>query len=126
MPTNHSQVTLGEQIRQARVKSELALRELARRLDVSPSYVNDIEHNRRVPSEDVLIKIASELDLDIDRLLAAAGRVGGDAEEYMKSNPTAGILFRKVSDAGLDEDGLKRLLQQAQKMINKRDAGPDE
>ncbi len=126
MPTNHSQVTLGEQIRQARVKSELALRELARRLDVSPSYVNDIEHNRRVPSEDVLIKIASELDLDIDRLLAAAGRVGGDAEEYMKSNPTAGILFRKVSDAGLDEDDLKRLLQQAQKMINKRDAGPDE
>lgn len=126
MSTNHSQVTLGEQIRRARIKAELSLRELARRLDLSPSYINDIEHDRRVPSEEVLIKIATELDLDIDRILAAAGRVGEDAEEYMKSNPTAGILFRKVSDAGLDEKGLKRLLLQAEKMIGERDATTDE
>lgn len=126
MSANHSKSTLGEQIRSARIREDISLRELARRLGRSPSYINDIEHDRRIPSEEVLRKIASELDLDIDRLLAIAGRVGGEAEEYMKSNPTAGILFRKVSGAGLDEDDLKRLLHQAEKMIGKRDTSPEE
>lgn len=126
MPTTNPQVTLGEQIRHARIAKGLPLRELARRLEKSPSYINDIEHDRRIPSEEVLVKIAAKLDLDIDRILAAAGRVGGEAEEYMKSNPTAGILFRKVSDAGLDEKGLKRLLDQAEKMIGERNSIPDE
>jgi transcriptional regulator with XRE-family HTH domain len=126
MPTKPSKETLGEQIRRARIGKELPLRELARRLEKSPSYLNDIEHDRRIPSEEVLVKIAAELDLDVDQILAAAGRVGGEAEEYMKSNPTAGILFRKVSDAGLDEKGLKRLLLQAEKMIGERDTGLEE
>ena len=126
MTTKSSKETLGEQIRRARIGKGLPLRELARRLQKSPSYINDIEHDRRIPSEGVLVQIAAELDLDVDQILAAAGRVGGEAEEYMKSNPTAGILFRKVSDAGLDENGLKRLLLHAEKMIDERDTGSEE
>jgi transcriptional regulator with XRE-family HTH domain len=125
MADSKSNRTLGTQIRDARVRSELSLRELARRLELAPSYINDIEHDRRVPSEPVLRKICVELDLDEDRLLAAAGRVGEDAEEYMKSNPTAGVLFRRVSGAGLDEHGLKRLLTQAEKLIRERDKGSE-
>ncbi len=125
MPNIHAGETLGKQIRDARVAADLSLREFARRLGRAPSYMNDIEHDRRVPSETVVLQISSELGLDADRLLAAAGRVGEGAEQFMKSNPTAGVLFRKVSDAGLDEGDLKRLLQQAQKMINKRDKGSD-
>jgi len=113
--------TLGQQIRNARVDAELALRELARRLEVAPSYMNDIENDRRVPSESVLRRIASELDLDADLVLAAAGRVGEGAREYIRANPTAGVLFRKVSDAGLDEQGLKKLLEQAEELITRRD-----
>ena len=83
--------------------------------------MNDIENDRRVPSESVLIRIAAELGLDVDRLLAAAGRVGEGARDYIKANPTAGVLFRRVSGAGLDEQGLKKLLEQAEKMITRRD-----
>jgi transcriptional regulator with XRE-family HTH domain len=87
--------------------------------------MNDIENDRRVPSETVLRRIASELDLDADLLLAAAGRVGEGAREYIKTNPTAGVLFRRMSDAGLDEQDVKKLLQQAEKMISKRDQDTD-
>lgn len=45
--------------------------------------------------------------------------------EYIKANPTAGVLFRRVSDAGLDEQGLKKLLEEAEKMITKRDEDAD-
>jgi transcriptional regulator with XRE-family HTH domain len=113
--------TLGQQIRDARVAAGLSLRALARQLEVAPSYMNDIENDRRVPSESVLIRIAAELCLDADLLLAAAGRVGEGAREYIKANPTAGVLFRRVSGAGLDEQGLKKLLEQAEKMITRRD-----
>ncbi len=115
------QPSLGAQIRDARVGAGLSLRELARRVERAPSYLNDIEHDRRVPSEPVLRQICAVLGLDEDRLLAAAGRVGEGAEEYIKSNPTAGVLFRKVSGAGLGEQELRRLLTQAEKMIRARD-----
>jgi len=103
------------------VRADLSLRELARRIDRAPSYINDIEHDRRVPSEPVLRQICGELGLDEDRLLAAAGRVGEGAEEYMKANPTAGVLFRRVSNAGLGEHDLNRLLTQAEKLIRERE-----
>ena len=124
MTESRSNATLGTQIRDARVAAEISLRELARRLDRAPSYINDIEHDRRVPSEPVLRQICAELRLDEDRLLAAAGRVGEAAEEYLKANPTAGMLFRRVSSAGLGEHDLNRLLKQADRLIREREKNP--
>lgn len=106
--------------------AELSLRELARRIERAPSYLNDIEHDRRVPSEGVLRQLATELRLDADLLLAAAGRVGEGAERYMRSNPTAGVLFRRVSDAGLGEQDLRHLLEQAEEIIAKWHQDTDE
>ncbi len=42
-------VTLGEQVRRAR--GVTGLRELARQIGITPSYLHDIEHDRRRPSE---------------------------------------------------------------------------
>jgi len=121
-----SGTSLGQQVRDARVAADLSLRALARQLEVAPSYMNDIENDRRVPSEAVLRRIASELGLDADLLLAAAGRVGEGAREYIREQPAAGVLFRRLSDARLDEQGLKKLLEEAEKMITSRDEDADE
>src|SRR5260370_36881278 len=87
--------------------------------------MKEIEKGRRVPSEAVLRRIAGELDLDADLLLAAAGRVGEGAREYIRANPTAGVLFRRMSDASLAEQDVKKLLRQAEQMISKRDKDAD-
>ncbi len=108
--------SLGQQIRNARIDSERSLRAVARELDLSPSYMNDIEHDRRVPSETVLLQMAELFGLDPDQLLGAAGRVGAHAEAYLKDNPTAGVLFRRVSGAGLGEKQLRELLDRVDKM----------
>jgi transcriptional regulator with XRE-family HTH domain len=126
MTGRNSGTSLGQQVRAARVAAGLSLRALARQLEVAPSYVNDIENDRRVPSEAVLRRIASELDLDADLLLAAAGRVGEGAREYIREQPAAGMLFRRLSDARLDAQGLKKLLEEAEKMITSRDEDADE
>lgn len=131
MTTPSSDSSLGAQIRQARLDASLSLRALADQIKRAPSYLNDIEHNRRVPSEAVIKDICAALDLDEDRLLAAAGRVGEGAEEFMKSQPIAGVLLRTVSGAGttsgagLNERDLKKLLKAAEKMIQDQDRDMD-
>ena len=80
-------MTLGDIINSARVDKRMGLRALARELDIAPSYLSDIENNRRVPSEVVLRDMARVLDLDFDRLMQQAGRLGEDAERYLRQKP---------------------------------------
>lgn len=117
---NNDARTLGEVLRDARVSADLTLRDLAKKLDITPSYISDIENDRRVPSEDVLQRLASELNLKFDELMARAGRVGDQAERYMKQNPAAGVLFRRISERRLPEEDLKKLLSQVEKMGAKK------
>jgi len=117
---NISGGTLGEVLRGARVKLDLGLRELAKQLGITPSYLSDIEYDRRVPSEDVLSQLAKALDLELDHLMALAGRVGDTAERYLKRHPAAGVLFRRISDRQLPEHDLKKLLQEVDKLGGKK------
>lgn len=103
--------TLGDFIKDKRVGLDMRLRELARRLDVTPSYVSDIENDRRVPSEDVLRRIAVELELDPDDLVARSGRIGTDAERYLRQTPAATTLFRRISEEKLTDEELHGLLK---------------
>lgn len=115
--------TLGEFLRDARVAADLSLRDLAKQLDVSPSYLSDIENDRRVPAEDVVRALAEHLTLDADTLLAMAGRFGEETERYMKKHPAAGILFRKISSKNLSNDALQKLLETADELGRNRGKG---
>src|ERR1700694_588401 len=98
----NASASLGDRIRGARV-GKMSLRELARQVEVTPSYVSDIENDRRVPSEEVLRAISKVLELPFDDLMAAAGRFGEGAERYLRRVPAAGMLFRRISDAELED-----------------------
>src|SRR5262249_41275715 len=116
--------TLGDVIREARVRAKRGLRELARELDITPSYLSDIENDRRVPAEDVLRRIAVLLKLDFDELMALAGRFGERAERYLKRHPEAGKLFRKISEKNLEESDLRKLSDKADELGEKKEGAP--
>src|SRR5437899_1628715 len=97
---NRDHETLGEHIRKARANN-MSLRELARRLSRTPSYISDIENDRRTPSEEVLRQLANELGEQFEVLMALAGRVGTEAERYLKRSPAATTLFRKIYEKSL-------------------------
>lgn len=94
---NMANKTLGDEIRAARLRKDLGLRELARAIDLTASYLSDIENDRRVPSEEVLKTLAQSLDLDFDRLMGLAGRFGDEAERLLRRTPASGVLFRRLS-----------------------------
>ena len=114
--------TLGDHVRDARISQGRSLRDVASKLELAPSYLSDIENDRRIPSEEVLRGLSKELKLEFDELMALAGRFGNRAERYLKRNPTAGRLFRRISEANLGEEDLKRLLREADEMRKRKEA----
>jgi transcriptional regulator with XRE-family HTH domain len=97
MANTNQDKPLGETIRNKRVELDLSLRDLAKRLQLTPSYLSDIENDRRVPAEEVIRNIAQVLELDFDLLMARAGRFGDEAIRYMKRNPSVGVLFGRLA-----------------------------
>ena len=112
--------TLGALIRDARVRKGLSLRELARRLDKAPSYISDIEYDRRVPSEAVLRDISDVLELDFEQLLAKAGRFGEEAERYRGKTPLPVPCSDTWSGAALRDDELNSLSEKVDELEQRR------
>jgi len=112
--------TLGDVIHDARAKLKLSLRDVTKQLDITPSYLSDIENNRRVPSEEVLGKLAGLLRLDPDDLMARAGRFGEDAVRYMKRTPAAGVLFRRLAEGKASGETVEEILKYAGLKIDRK------
>lgn len=86
MATNRSK-RLGTRVRALRQKEGLTQVEFARRLGISASYLNLIEHNQRSLTAPLLLKIVAELEVDLqdfdegrdDHLVTALAEVYADA-----------------------------------------------
>ena len=111
--------SLGELIRETRVARGFKLRPFAKLLRISPTHLSDVEHERRVPSEEVLGDIARELDLDFDVLMNLAGRLGEKTERYAQSRPEAATLFRKLSKKNVGRSVLKGLDAELERLTGK-------
>jgi transcriptional regulator with XRE-family HTH domain len=108
--------TFGDRVRTARARKHLTLRDAAERIGRSASFLSDIEHDRRFPSEDVLNDLAQLLELDPDDLMASSGRLPTEVAEYLKTTPDAARLFRTLSSRAVDSAGVKQLIDQAQQL----------
>ena len=98
--------TFGEHVRHLRSEKGIGQRELARALDVSPSYLNDIEKDKRVAPRPELVKaMADILEADAERIFDLAGRsrnaIPPDVGELVLGNPDIVGLLRAIADYGL-------------------------
>ncbi len=69
--TSDFQDGVGQRLRSERERHGLSLRELARRLEISPSALSQIETGRSRPSVGTLYAIVSELEMSLDELFGA-------------------------------------------------------
>ena len=77
-----------------------SLRQVADRIGVEPSYLSKVERAEVAPpSEETIQRLAKELDLDPDALLALAGKVSTDLKEVIRRRPELfGRLIRELRD----------------------------
>ncbi len=83
---------VGRRLRAHREASKLSLRELARRLGISPSAISQIETGKSLPSVSTLYAIVSELGMSLDELFAnddaqATATSAGRAEPHGAAGP---------------------------------------
>jgi len=67
--TTEYAMSLGSRIREKRIAAGLSLREFAKRTDISPSYLSDIELGGNEPTASKIQRIAKELRIPVDKLL---------------------------------------------------------
>lgn len=109
----------GAFIRRERQARELGLREMAKIIGVSPTYLSKIERDEfPPPAEDKVRKIAEVIGCDADELLARAGRVSSDLSEIIKRRPVELAALLRTTK-GLTAEEMARLARQAQKAKDK-------
>ncbi len=80
---------LGPRLRRVREDRGLSARELARRINCSPSLISQIERGLSAPSVGILYAIATELRASLDFLFGVARRGGCDAGDRARRRAPA-------------------------------------
>jgi transcriptional regulator with XRE-family HTH domain len=105
----------GAFVRRERETREIGLREMAKMIGVSPTYLSKVERDEfSPPAEDKVRAIAKILDCDADDLLARAGRVSSDISDIIKRHPVELAALLRTTK-GLTAERIARLARQAQK-----------
>ena len=107
--------TFGCFLRTARQSIDLGQRELARKLDISAAYLNDIEKSKRpAPTNDILFALCDLLQLeDADLFFELAGRskkkLPPDLEALLLSHQELLSFNRKIKNLNIAPDQIAKM-----------------
>lgn len=109
-------ITFGSYIRSLRIESGIGQRELAKKIDISPSYLNDLEKNKRnAPKVELINKLSILLKADLELLYNLAGdsnqSVPPDLSEYIENNPKIISLIRSLKNSNFSDDEINMLIK---------------
>ena len=87
---------LGEALRLIRVYHDLKAKEVAEKLNISTSYLSEIERGHKTPTLDIINKYSDEFGLSASSILFFAENVGNDnasrAARKLVAGKAIGIL----------------------------------
>jgi PTS system nitrogen regulatory IIA component len=100
-------IHIGPTIRTMRLAAGHSLRELARRIGVSPAYLSGVETERLpTPTHERLRDVATALGVPPRRLTALSERLSPDLIAFLEETPEAVRFLRVVRRTGADFDAL--------------------
>jgi transcriptional regulator with XRE-family HTH domain len=109
----------GAFVRREREAKEIGLREMAKMIGVSPTYLSKVERDEfPPPAEDRVKAIAQIIKCDVDELLARAGRVSSDLSDIIKQQPRELAALLRTTK-GLSAENIAKLTRHAQRTKEK-------
>lgn len=104
------EMTFGSRIRELRQAKKLTLRDVAKKVRVTFTYLSKIENQKlsfgEFPSDELIVKLARALDADPDELLILAEKIPDAIRKRVLQRPD---VFRRLS--GLDDEKLDAVLE---------------
>jgi transcriptional regulator with XRE-family HTH domain len=91
--------SFGEFVRETREAlrqqdSRYSVRQVAGRIGIQPSYLSKVERGEVAPpSEETILRLAEDLKVDGDAMLALAGKVSSDLQAVIRKRP---LLFAEL------------------------------
>lgn len=123
-PTNPN-LPIGETLRRRRVETlGKSVRDMAKLLDTSPIHISDIETGKRVPSDDLLVRMAHGYGLAESELRAGFARPDAVVGEVATESATAAEKVPEFlrTARGLSAEQWDKLIKQAKKLTGENDA----
>jgi transcriptional regulator with XRE-family HTH domain len=88
----------GPLVRRVRESKDIGLREFAKMVGISPTYVSKFERAEMAPpSVETIVKMAEILDLDADELLGRAAKIPPDIGALLKQRPDEFVGLLRVA-----------------------------
>ena len=111
----------GPYIRKLRINLNITQRDLAKRAGIAPSYLNDLEKEKRsAPKLAVIKKISNILKTDFNKLSDLAGNskkeIAPDLSDFIQKNPKIVSLLRSIKEKNLSNEQLSDI----ENSINKK------
>lgn len=102
-------VELGQSIRAARERRGMSLRELARRVEVSPSFVSQIELGKANPSVGTLYALVSVLGTTLDELIGEQPDPGPELVDASGADAASRLTWPRVDVPVQRAEGRQRV-----------------
>ena len=104
----------GTYIRELRIKNEIGQRELAKKIGIAASYLNDIEKNKRAaPKNDIIKKLSIILKANLNILNDLAGisknTLPPDILDYLENNPKIISLIRSAKNNKFKDEEFEKI-----------------
>lgn len=96
---------LGEALRLIRVFHDCKIRELAEALDLSASYISEIENGRKTPSMETLKKYAAYFDTTASAIMFFAEDIEKDKDAPLKASARRKLIrFLQIMEHATAEE----------------------
>ncbi len=107
----------GERVRRIRKDRKLGLRETAKNVGISATYLSRIETNeeKSPPAEKVILALAKVLDDNVDILMTLAGRVAEEVEKVITADAKMPEVLRTARKQNVSGDEILRWLESKKK-----------
>jgi transcriptional regulator with XRE-family HTH domain len=119
---SRNQKSFGQILREKRIAKGYSLRRFAELVEVSPTYLSQVEQGKveSPPTVERLNRMADVLGENRDEFVSLAGRVPEDLPRIIQSHPdTIPELLRTTK--GLTSEQMRELLERAKKMKEKKE-----
>ncbi len=130
--------TFGEFIHKKRKERSLTLMEVAGKLNISFTYLADLEKGNKLPPnstkeerKETLSKFKEALDLTeeeyqklielADQELVERGHISNDMSEYMSENPMATIAMRRAKNKNITNEDWKKIIDHIEELTGEDD-----